>query len=246
MKERILIIGATSAIAESMARQFAERGAILCLAARDAYRLKALADDLQVRSAKTVHRLEFEASNFATHEDLIMESELLMDGLDLVLIAHGMLPDTGECAASILTTLKSLEVNALSVVSLMTIAAHRFEKKNSGTIAVISSVAGDRGRGSNYVYGSAKAMVSAFASGLGQRLRKTNIRVVTIKPGFVDTPMTADVPKNMLWAQPDRVATLAIRGMDAGKSVIYVPGFWYFIMAVVKAVPEWLFRRLPL
>lgn len=246
MTQRILIVGATSAIAEAMGRQFAARGATLCLAGRDAHRLASVADDLSVRCGAPVHRLDFEATNFPSHDELLIEAEMLMGGIDLLLIAHGALPDPLECAISVVATLRAIEVNGLSVISLMTLAAHRFEQRNKGTIAVISSVAGDRGRGSNYVYGSAKAMVNAYASGLGQRLRNTRVRIVTIKPGFVDTPMTADVPKGLLWAQPKQVATRAIRAIDAGQSVVYAPGFWYFIMAVVKDLPEWLFRRLPL
>lgn len=244
--DRILIIGATSAIAEAIGRQFAMRGATLCLTGRDISRLDVVANDFEVRCGSPVHRYVFDVEDFAHHEDLLAEADLLMGGIDVVLIAHGTLPDPVQCAKSVKSTLKAIEINALSVISLMTLAAHRFEQKNWGTIAVISSVAGDRGRGSNYVYGSAKAMVSAFASGLGQSLRKTRVRVVNIKPGFVDTPMTANVPKNMLWAQPEQVALQAVRAIDAGQPVVYVPGFWYFIMGMVKAVPEWLFRRLPL
>jgi short-subunit dehydrogenase len=125
--------------------------------------------------------------------------------------------------------------------------SNRFEAQGSGVIAIISSVAGDRGRQSNYVYGSAKAAVSAFASGLRQRLYPKGVRVVTVKPGFVDTPMTAAIKrKGALWATPDRVARDIVRAMDRGTPVIYTPWFWRIIMFVIRSVPETVFRRLRL
>ncbi len=134
----------------------------------------------------------------------------------------------------------------VSVVTLLTRIANRFAHRRAGTIAVISSVAGDRGRGSNYVYGSAKALVTAFLSGLRQRLRKSGVGVVTIKPGFVDTPMTAAFPKGPLWASPERVALGIIRALDRHSGTVYLPAFWRPIMLIIRAIPESLFLRLSL
>ncbi len=165
---------------------------------------------------------------------------------DTVLIAHGTLSDQKACEASVELTLREIDTNALSVVALLTRIANRLEQRRAGTIAVISSVAGDRGRGSNYVYGSAKALVTAFLSGLRQRLGKSGVGVVTIKPGFVDTPMTAAFAKGPLWASPEKVAKGIVRALDRRSDTVYLPGFWWTIMFIIRAIPERLFWRLSL
>lgn len=249
--KKILIVGATSAIAEAIARQFSYRGDHLCLAARNKQKLDAIANDLRARTPGCfVNCQHFDASESSDesllHEKLIRSARESMGSLDVVLIAHGVLPDPDVCADSVSEALNSIQINGLSVISLMSIAAKHFQTQGHGTIAVISSVAGDRGRGSNYVYGSAKALVTAFASGLGQKFSQTRIRVVNIKPGFVDTPMTAGIKKGFLWASPEAVAQKAVVAIDSGKPVAYAPGFWSCIMLVVCAIPERLFRKLPL
>lgn len=132
------------------------------------------------------------------------------------------------------------------MVSLLTLLANRLEAQKSGTIAVISSVAGDRGRSSNYVYGTAKGAVSLFLQGLRGRLHPSGVRVLTIKPGFVDTPMTADVKKNALFASPEGIAKGIVSAIDRGREVVYLPSFWRGIMLMIRAVPEPLFKRLKL
>ena len=249
--QRILIVGGTSAIAEAMARRFVARGDHVCLAARNTTKLDIIAKDLRIRAPKCfVNCLHFDASiaedQTKCQEALLILAEKAMGSIDVILIAHGTLPDPVVCASSPIATLEAVQVNGMSTISLMAIAAQRFQAQQRGTIAVITSVAGDRGRGSNYVYGSAKALVTAFASGLGQKLRNSGIRVVNIKPGFVDTPMTASFKKGALWASADAVAKRAVRGIDAGSSVVYAPGFWAFIMLAIKTIPERIFQRLPL
>jgi len=142
--------------------------------------------------------------------------------------------------------LKELSTNALSVVSLGTLLANRLEAQGRGCLAVISSVAGDRGRQSNYVYGTAKATVTAFLSGLRNRLQRSGVRVLTVKPGMVDTPMTAGMKKGPLFASPETVAAGIVRAVDKGKDVVYLPGYWRLVMAVIKALPEGVFKRLKL
>jgi short-subunit dehydrogenase len=173
-------------------------------------------------------------------------AELTLGGIDTVLIAHGTLCNQKACEQSVNETLAEIKTNALSTISLLTIIANRFEAKQMGTIAVISSVAGDRGRASNYVYGSSKAMLTAFTSGLRQRLYQSNVDVVTIKPGFVDTPMTAEFKKGLLWAKPTAVAATIIKAIDQRKNNLYVPAFWWLIMAVIKMIPTKLFSKLNL
>lgn len=242
---KVLIVGATSAIAESCARLWAQRGDRLCLAGRDAARLQAIAQDLRTRGAK-VETLVFDATLHEDHPALLADAAAALGGLDTVLIAHGTLTDQLRAQQDAAYALREIEINGLSVVSLLTHAAQWMERQGQGCIGVVSSVAGDRGRESNYVYGSAKALVTAFASGLRQRLSKKGIHVVTVKPGFVDTPMTAHLPKGPLWAKPGTVARQIVQAMDRGKPVLYTPRFWRLIMALIVHVPERLFMRVKL
>ena len=244
--QRILIVGATSAIAEATARLFAARGDALFLAGRDSLRLQAIAADLTVRGASRVETAEFDARSYTQVAALLQTATERLGGLDAALIAHGTLSDQSACQRSIDRLREEFEVNALSVMALCTELANQFEASGRGVMAVISSVAGDRGRQSNYVYGTAKAAVTAFTSGLRQRLYPKGVRVVTIKPGFVSTPMTAAFKKGALWATPASVAADIVRAMDGGKAVIYTPWFWRPIMWIIRSVPETVFRRLRL
>jgi decaprenylphospho-beta-D-erythro-pentofuranosid-2-ulose 2-reductase len=244
--KKTLIIGATSAIAEATARVLAERGDALYLVARNEPRLAAIAADLSVRGSPRVGCEVLDANDVAAHESMLARAESFLAGCDSVLIAHGTLSDQKACETSVELTLQELNTNALSVVALLTRIANRMAQRRAGTIAVISSVAGDRGRGSNYVYGSAKALVTAFLSGLRQRLGKCGVNVVTIKPGFVDTPMTAAFTKGALWARPERIAAGIVRAIDRNSSTVYLPGFWRPIMWIIRTIPERVFLRLSL
>lgn len=241
---KVLVVGATSTIAEAAARILAQRGDRLYLVGRNAGRLQALVDDLKVRGAAGLGSEAMDLTDVAGLAPMLARADASLGGLDAVLVAHGSLPDQGACQRSVEKTLAEIEANGLSVVALLTLVANRMEQARSGTIAVISSVAGDRGRASNYVYGSAKALVTAFLSGLRQRLAPAGVAVVTVKPGFVDTRMTAALPKGPLWAKPERVAAGIVRAMDRGRPQAYLPWFWRWIMAVVVAIPERLFARL--
>jgi decaprenylphospho-beta-D-erythro-pentofuranosid-2-ulose 2-reductase len=244
--KRILIIGATSAIAEAAARIWAGRGAALFLVARDRERLDSIAADLTVRGAVSVSQFLMDVTDFDAQAAMLQQAEAHLGGLDVALIAHGTLSDQAACQESVALTMRELTVNALSVVAFLTPLARRFEQQRHGVIAVISSVAGDRGRASNYVYGSAKALVSAFLSGLRQRLHKEGVAVVTVKPGFVDTPMTASFRKGLLWAQPRAIGAGLVRAIDRRQPVAYLPWFWRPIMLVVRLIPERIFRTLRL
>lgn len=244
--KRVVIFGATSAIARATARLLAARGDRLFLVARDATKLEATAQDLRVRGAAAVDVAVADLDDFARHEVLLNEAQRALGKLDVVLIAHGTLPDQGALERSFEATERELHTNFLSVVSLLTPLANRLEAQGEGTIAVISSVAGDRGRASNYVYGTAKGAVSLFLQGLRNRLHKSGVRVITIKPGFVDTPMTAEVKKNALFASPEAVAKGIVSALDRGRDVVYLPAFWNLIMLIIRAIPEPLFKRLKL
>lgn len=241
---KVLIVGASSAIAEAVARLFAAQGDMLYLAGRRAEALEAIAADLRVRGAARAQTEVMDANTIERHAALLDNADAALGGLDTVLIAHGTLSDQAACQKSVALTFQELHTNALSVIALLTLVATRFEAQRSGTIAVISSVAGDRGRQSNYVYGTAKAAVSTFLSGLRQRLHKSSVHVVTIKPGFVDTPMTRGFPKGLLWAQPERVARDIVTAMEKGKDVVYTPGFWRVIIWIIESLPEKIFKSL--
>lgn len=243
---RIFIAGATSAIAQETARRWAARGDSLFLVGRNREKLEAIADDLRVRGAKQVEHEVRDLRELAGHEELVALAAQKLGGLDTALIAHGTLGDQKKAEADFSAAEEEIRNNFLSAASLLTVLANRFEAQKKGDIAVISSVAGDRGRQSNYVYGSAKAALSAFASGLRNRLHKHGVTVTTIKPGFVDTPMTAHVPKGPLFASPGKVADGIVRAVDQRKSVVYLPGFWRGIMAIIRAIPERIFQRLSL
>jgi decaprenylphospho-beta-D-erythro-pentofuranosid-2-ulose 2-reductase len=243
---RMIIFGATSAIAEATAREFARRGDAFFLVARSPERLQALAADLTLRGASNVAVRSQDLRDAAAYEAMIEEATTLLGGLDAALIAHGTLSDQKECENSTDRLLDELQTNAISVMMLCTHLANRFEAQKRGVIAVISSVAGDRGRRSNYAYGSAKAAVTAFTSGMRQRLAPSGVYVVTVKPGFVDTPMTAAFKKGILWASPGSVAKDISRAMIKGTPVIYTPGFWRPIMWIIRSIPEFVFRRLSL
>ena len=244
MSKNIVIIGATSAIAESVARLYAIDGANLYLIARNEPRLTTMAYDLRVRGAANVHVTTFNVDDFSTHQSIIDNAYEALMSIDIVLIAYGSLPDQKAMESSAVDTIASCNTNAMSVISLLTILANRFEEKKAGTIAVITSVAGDRGRQSNYVYGASKAMVSVFLQGLRNRLYHSNVHVLDIKPGFVDTPMTAHIKKGgPLWAQPNAVAKDIVKAIEKKKDILYTPFFWRYIMLIIGSVPECLFKR---
>jgi short-subunit dehydrogenase len=244
---KILIIGATSAIAAATARLFAARGDAMFLVARNAEHLRAVVADLNVRGAARTDNATLDATDFAAHEAVLDQAERDLGGIDVALIAHGTLSDQAECERSLDALRREFDTNAISTIALLTSLANRMEARRSGTLAVISSVAGDRGRQSNYVYGAAKAALSTFLGGLRQRLAKSGVAVLTIKPGFVDTPMTAGIAnKGALWAQPERIAAGIVKAIDRRRNIVYLPWFWRWIMLVIRHIPEPLFKRLKL
>lgn len=243
--QRILIIGATSAIAEAVARCYAQRGAKLAIVGRNVKQLEAISQDLVTRGAASVSVHALDVNRFDDHAACLdAASQALGGAINVALIAHGTLPDQANCATSVEYALHEFATNGTSAIALSIRLAQKLEP--GATLAVISSVAGDRGRSSNYLYGSAKAAVTAFLSGLGQELRDKGINVLTIKPGFVDTPMTAQFKKGALWATPNGVARGILRSIDRRRAVAYLPGFWRIIMAVITHIPEAVFRRIKL
>lgn len=240
----VLIIGATSAIATAAARLLAPEGPGFILLGRDRSRLESLATDLTVRGARSARVLEVDARDLDRHAAVIDEAFALEPELDAVLVAHGSLVDQERAEADPGAALEAITVNFTSVVSMLGRIAPRLEKARRGTIVVLGSVAGDRGRRKNYVYGSAKGGLDVYLSGLRNRLAGTGVRVVTVKPGFVETPMTAHMPKNALFASAEEVGAGVIRAMKGGRDVVYLPWWWRPIMGVIRSIPERLFKRL--
>nr|WP_063571873.1 SDR family oxidoreductase [Luteibacter rhizovicinus] len=244
--QKMLIAGATSAIAEATARLYAASGSRLHLLGRNVARLKDIADDLRVRGAADVTTGVLDMNDVDAHASAIEQAITALGEIDIVLVAHGTLPDQPACEASVQVTLREFATNGTSTIAFVTAVAPHLLSRRAGTIAVISSVAGDRGRQSNYVYGAAKAAVTTFLSGLRQRLGRDGVNVLTIKPGFVDTPMTAAFKKGALWATPDAIAAGIERAIDRRAGEAYLPRFWWAIMFVIRHIPEFIFRRLKL
>ncbi len=241
---KILIIGATSAIAHETAKCFAKDGAELFLVGRSSEKLEAVQNDLKVRGAKRAESYVLDLSQLDRHEEMIQAAIETLDGLDMVLIAHGTMDNPRLTRENVNKALEEFTINCTSVISLLTLLANYFEPRKRGCIAVISSVAGDRGRKSNYLYGAAKGAVTVFLQGLRNRLAKSGVAVVTIKPGFVDTPMTASMRKGLLFASPRKVGEGIYHAMLKGKEVVYLPWFWRPIMLVIKSIPEPVFKKL--
>ena len=245
--KNVLIFGATSAIASQTAKLFASQGYKIALAARDFKKIESVSNDILTEySNSKLYSFIFNALEYSSHKDILYNAHEDMGGIDIILIAHGTLPIQEEIKNDFKEIRKEFESNALSVFSLATASAEYFEKRLSGTLVVISSVAGDRGRQSNYIYGSAKGAVSIFMQGLRNRLYKSGINVITVKPGFVDTPMTSHIPKNFLFASASDIAKGILNAIDNKKDVVYLPGFWKVIMMVIKSIPESIFKRLNL
>jgi decaprenylphospho-beta-D-erythro-pentofuranosid-2-ulose 2-reductase len=244
--QNILIVGATSAIATACARRWIEKGATFFLVGRTEEKLGQVADDLSARGA-TVHSYLLDLNNLEQHSPMLDECFAKMGQLDVALIAHGTLPDQKACEQDAQQALQEFANNGLSVIALLTDLANRMEAQKSGCIAVISSVAGDRGRPSNYLYGAAKSAVTTFCSGLRGRLFKSGVQVLTIKPGFVDTPMTQGLPlPRLLLATPDKVAQDIVRAVEKRRDNLYTPWFWRFIMLIIIHIPGPIFKRLGL
>jgi len=243
---KVLIVGATSSIAHETAKLFASDGAEFFLVARNKEKLNAVAADLRVRGAQRAEEFPMDLNNFELHQQLIDIVKSNLHDIDIALIAHGTLSDQEECQNDTTKLINEFNTNCLSTLSLLTHLANYFEYRRMGCIAVISSVAGERGRQSNYVYGAAKGAVTLFLQGLRNRLSPCGVSVVTIKPGFVDTPMTAHLKKNGLFASPEKIGDQIYHAILKGKDVVYTPGFWRPIMFMIKLCPEIIFKKLKL
>lgn len=242
---RVLILGATSAIAQAVARLYASQGARLALVARNRQYLEVVASDLRVRGASALWTEVADFLDVERHPSLVEQAQQALGGLDVALVAHGVLPVQAEALLDRRVAELCWQTNFVSAASLLEAVARRMEDAGKGTLGVLSSVAGDRGRAENYVYGASKAALSAYASGLGQRAAKQGVRVVTVKPGPVATPMTVGrTARPRLLADVDDVGRRVHRALERGWRVVYAPAYWRLVMGILKLLPTALFERM--
>lgn len=240
--QHVLVVGATSAVAQAFVREHARRGERLTLVARNCERLAPIAADAQVRGAAAVHCHALDLTDPTAAATVLAA---VSAPVTVALIAHGSLTDSARAETDAAYLAQEIAVNMTSACLWAQALAMHMAAHGGGVLAVISSVAGDRGRGSNHAYGAAKAGLTAFCSGLRARMHGSGVQVLTVKPGFIDTPMTAHIPhKGVLWADAEQIA----RGIDQAvirrRDVVYLPRFWRLVMTIVRLLPEPLFKRL--
>ncbi len=243
---KILVLGATSGIAEATCRIWATQGASLFLVARNAQKLAAVAADLRTRGASYVDTAVADLDDTDNHPELLAHAVNSLTGMDIAYLAHGILGDQAEAEQDFNAAAQIIYTNYMAPVSLLTWLANFCVQRHAGTLAVISSVAGDRGRKSNYLYGSSKAGLSAFLAGLRNRVDREGVTVLTIKPGPTRTAMTAAMPNSEKFADVDSVAESIVSAIDKRKDVLYVPFQWQPIMFVIRHLPERIFKKLNL
>ncbi|HEV2276488.1 MAG TPA: SDR family oxidoreductase [Acidobacteriaceae bacterium] len=246
LPSHVLVLGATSSIAIATMRRLISPTAHFMLVARNPRKLTVIAEDLLTRGAASVDTWVLDLDDTSAHAEMLTAAAERLGTIDLALIAHGVLGDQAAAEADFEIAAAILHTNFLSSVSLITWLANYFQERRAGTLAVISSVAGDRGRKSNYVYGASKGALNIFLDGVRNRIDRDGVHVLTIKPGFVATPMTAGLPRNALFASPDEIAKGIVRAVGLRRDMAYVPWFWAAIMLIIRLVPGRLFKKLNL
>lgn len=246
MNKPVLILGGNSSIARASANAFAAKGYSLFLAGRDTDELERVASDIKVRYQINVKTGFFDAEAYDQHPIFLQNVIKDMGGLWGVLLAFGELGDQKKASIDFKHAQTIINCNYTGACSILTHCAHHFGMQQSGFIIGISSVAGDRGRQSNYVYGSAKAGLTVFLQGLRNRLFHAGVRVITVEPGFVDTAMTFGMPGLFLVASPQYIGDHIVKALDGSSDELYLPWFWRYIMLIIKCIPEFIFKRLKL
>lgn len=242
--QHVLIIGATSDVAKACAHLYAKNHYRLSLAGRNLVALQLLAKDIHIRYGVSCECLELDVLDISKHQTFV---DSLIDFPEITLCFAGYLGNQQQALHKWDETERILQTNFTGVVSVINRLIVRYEQRGSGTIAVLSSVAGERGRQSNYFYGSAKAGLSAYLSGLRNQLASVGVHVISVKPGFIATKMTEgiELPK-LLTASPEQVAQAIFKGVRKKKNTVYVLGIWRYIMLIIKAIPESIFKKLKL
>lgn len=241
--KNFLVLGASSLIVQKTLELLAKPDVKFYLVGRDKAKLNIVKAHLESVGQSTVFIETADLGKFDTYQQIFNNSIQAMGFVDCLFVGYGILPNQQELEENITKIVENFNVNALGVILFVSLVANYFEERNAGSIVVISSVAGDRGRKTNYFYGSAKAALTVFLQGLRHRFAKGNIKVITIKPGLVDTPMTSHLQKNMLFASPEKVAKDIFTAIYRGKEVVYTPWFWRYIMLMIKLLPEKIFKK---
>jgi decaprenylphospho-beta-D-erythro-pentofuranosid-2-ulose 2-reductase len=247
-RSKIIILGALSAIAEAAARKWAERGAHLLLVGRDRERIEGVAADLRIRGGLAdIYEADLASINV---EKALAEMMGQLGQVDVVLLAYGVLGDQRLAETDPAEASRILTTNFTSAAAWCLAVAKVLERQQRGVLIVIGSVAGDRGRRSNYIYGAAKGALGILVQGIAHRLASSAARAVVVKPGFVDTPMTAAITKKgILWAKPQKIAETIVQASMSNapiSPVVYAPSFWRWIMYIVRFMPNFMFHRTQL
>lgn len=242
-RETWLVLGASSSVARAFARAAAEDGADVILAGRDMDDMMRTAEDVSIRTGREVDAIAFDAENLANHDEFVRDITGRVGFLN-VFLAFGAMPEQDEIDADFALAERTITVNYTGALSVLHRLAPHLEKQGDGHVVVLSSVAGDRGRLKNYVYGSAKAGLNAYLQGLRARLFRTGVSVTTIKPGFMDTDMTWGLEGMFLVASPEKAARACLDAARKRRHVVYVPFFWWGIMNIIRHIPEFIFKKM--
>jgi short-subunit dehydrogenase len=240
----VMIMGATSSIARAIAQEFASHRYRLVLVGRDEPELSSIGSDLRIRFAATVSTFSLDVIDFDTQDEALRDSvEQQLESIDGVIVCAGYLGDQDLAQVDLAESQRILQTNFTACVSLLNLVANQFEGKRSGFICALGSVAGDRGRQSNYLYGAAKGGLAIYLEGLRNRLSRSQVQVITVKPGFVDTAMTFGKSGLFLVTSPERVARAVYRAIASGRNTVYVPWFWRPMMLLIRSIPESIFKH---
>lgn len=242
-KKHLVLFGASSAVAMAVARIYAKEGASFTLIGRQHEKLESCQKDLLVRGASQAKICLADFSDPKLDESLIKQIEF---PVHILIVAHGVLGEQNQLLSDTASRMRLTQINFISVVEILSRLIEPFSRQGFGTIAVVSSVAGDRGRQSNFYYGASKAALTAFCSGLRSALFKKGVHVMTVLPGFIASPMTAHLPQGPLFVSPQKIAKDIVRGIERRRNVLYTPFFWRYIMLIIKLIPEAIFKRLSL
>lgn len=239
-----LILGGSSSIGRAFALAVAARGSDVILAGRDVADLERTAADVTIRTGRRADVLAFDAEEFDSHDEFT--AACLGDGARRlnVFLLFGVMPGQDDIDGAFELARRTVHVNYLGAVSILSRLAPHLEAQGGGRVVVLSSVAGDRGRPKNYVYGSAKAGLNAYLQGLRARLWRRGVTVTTVKAGYIDTDMSFGHPGTFLVASPEACAKVCLNAAGKGREVIYFPRFWWVIMTIIKTIPERVFKRL--
>lgn len=242
---KVIILGALSAMAEATARLYAVEGASLLIAGRNASQLSSVAADLAARGATACYTYALDLARSGDTMSMLREMAATLGEIDAVLLFYGVLGDQRRSEIDLAHAREIIQVDFSSAAEWALAAADLLERQGRGALVVVSSVAGDRGRKSNYVYGAAKAGLTVLVQGIAHRLASSGARAVAIKCGLVDTPMTAAFAKGgPLWARPEQVAQIVRIATERGGPLLYAPWFWRWIMLVIRLIPTRIFNRM--